>query len=381
MARLPPGPKSCNFFRWSVRLTRCGHSQKLIWRDLHCLPASAAASPSTRTLWMRSRSVHLVRGLSWLVVADYLQRYRDHLVYDVESFLAPEKNHQPTFDWGSVLSEPNRSSTTPNFDFNIHMRNALWVGGLPPSVTKSELMRVFINQRRVVSNVDIRIRTAAPSTSMSSCFMLYLQVTSLTALQMRLAMRSSTSLMTRVPLTRLCARTASCASTPVSVFAFSGHSRTSSVTSDVATLLDPRTITTVLLVRTSATKAASSLETPTLDVALKLSRSPPVPPAATLVRLVRCHLLTVPLLMVPAISIWQMLWASMRLSRLLSMARFMEYIPAPWLNLRPTMDMLLTAQPLRRPLRATRLSTAPTLCAHVLLRGCKVQLYTLSAVI
>lgn len=114
------------------------------------------------------------RGLSWLVVADYLQRYRDHIVYDVESFLAPEKSHQPTFDWGSALSEPNRSSTTPNFDFNIHMRNALWVGGLPPSVTKSELMRVFFNQRRVVSNVDIRIRTAAPSTSMSSCFMLYL---------------------------------------------------------------------------------------------------------------------------------------------------------------------------------------------------------------
>lgn len=261
------------------------------------------------------------------------------------------------------------------------MRNALWVGGLPPSVTKSELMRVFFNQRRVVSNVDIRIRTAAPSTSMSSCFMLYLQVTSLTALQMRLAMRSSTSLMTRVPLTRLCARTASCASTPASVFAFSGHSRTSSVISDVATLLDPRTITTVLLLaRTSATTAASSLETPTLDVVLKLSRFPPVSSAATLVRLVRCHLLTVPLLMVPAIFIWQMLWASMRLSMLLLMARFMECTPAPWPNLRPTMDMSLTAQPLRRPLRATRLSTAPTLCAHAFLRGCKVQLYTLSAV-
>ncbi|KAK0661343.1 Meiotic activator RIM4 [Lasiodiplodia hormozganensis] len=104
---------------------------------------------------------------------DAITRYRDHLVYDVESFLAPEKSHQPTFDWGSVLSEPNRSSTTPNFDFNIHMRNALWVGGLPPSVTKSELMRVFFNQRRVVSNVDIRIRTAAPSTNEASYAVIY----------------------------------------------------------------------------------------------------------------------------------------------------------------------------------------------------------------
>ncbi|OJD37478.1 rna recognition domain-containing protein [Diplodia corticola] len=99
---------------------------------------------------------------------DAIAYYRDHRIYDVETFRAPERNCAPTFAWDSILSHPNRLSNIPRFDADIHLRNALWVGGLPSSVTKSELLRVFSNPRRVISHVDIKIRTMAADISEAS---------------------------------------------------------------------------------------------------------------------------------------------------------------------------------------------------------------------
>ncbi|KAL0261642.1 hypothetical protein SLS55_003072 [Diplodia seriata] len=99
---------------------------------------------------------------------DAITYYRDHRVYDVENFRAPERNPLPTFARDSILSEPNRTANIPRFDANVHMRNALWVGGLPSSVSKSEVLRIFSNPRRVISHVDIRIRTVAPGTGEAS---------------------------------------------------------------------------------------------------------------------------------------------------------------------------------------------------------------------
>ena len=64
-----------------------------------------------------------------------------------------------------MLSAPNNSSTIPRFDPNVHMPNALWVGDLPASITKHELLRIFATLHRVVVHVDIKIRTANPDGS------------------------------------------------------------------------------------------------------------------------------------------------------------------------------------------------------------------------
>ncbi|KAL1631878.1 hypothetical protein SLS56_004240 [Neofusicoccum ribis] len=84
--------------------------------------------------------------------------HRGDEMYHVESFHAPDKMNHAVFATDSYLMEPNPSCSVPNYNAGIHLNSALWVGELPPSITKAELARVFGGQKRLITHIDLRIR-------------------------------------------------------------------------------------------------------------------------------------------------------------------------------------------------------------------------------
>ncbi|KAH7057329.1 hypothetical protein B0J12DRAFT_738121 [Macrophomina phaseolina] len=90
---------------------------------------------------------------------DAIHAERNNTIYHVEPFRVADKlDGLFLFCKDSYLLEPNESSTAPEFHPTLHLPNALWVGNLPPNVTKLQLHRVFDDRFAPVIQMKVKIR-------------------------------------------------------------------------------------------------------------------------------------------------------------------------------------------------------------------------------